>query len=87
MAVVNVYCILAKKHNFAALSSYVGSHAYTDSSMVSVTLYLLTVIVLLLWWRGLVTPFRHDRMCVLLVNTVRIFKRKYVGYLAGTRNT
>jgi uncharacterized membrane protein YjgN (DUF898 family) len=87
MAVVTVYCIVAKKHNFAALSNYAGSHKYTDSSTISVTLCLLTVIIPLLWWCGLVTPFRHDRMRALLVSTVRNFKRKFVGYSAGTRNT
>jgi hypothetical protein len=87
MELVTVYCILAKKHNFATLSNYAGPRTYMDSSMLSVILYLLTVIIPLLWCCGLVTPFRHDRMCALLVSTVRNFKRKFVGHLAGTRNT
>ena len=69
MAVVIVYCIFARRHKFAALFTRkcAGSHMHKDGSMLSVTLYLLTVITPLLWWCGLVTPFRQDRMCALLV--------------------
>ena len=37
MAVVTVYCIFVKKHNFAALPNYAGSRTYKDSSTLSKT--------------------------------------------------